>query len=214
MAILKKQSKKKSAIEVSFAMPVAAFSDAQTVKVLGDFNEWNVDNGLVMKKVKDQLVAKTELVPGKKYQFRYLADNQVWENDYQADQYVWCEFAGMENSVVDLEVFETVTAATKKEVKAKAPVAKKEAKAAPTKKATTKATTKKTTTPTNKAQNVQLVNGIGPKLEKFFKAANIVTLQDLISATDASVQAVITSAGSRFKSLKAADLKKEAKKLM
>jgi hypothetical protein len=43
---------------------------------------------------------KLELEPGREYQFRYLIDNCVWENDWHADKYVKNPYGDSENSVV------------------------------------------------------------------------------------------------------------------
>jgi hypothetical protein len=40
------------------------------------------------------------LAPGRDYQFRYLIDQTVWENDWQADRYVKSDYGDCENSVV------------------------------------------------------------------------------------------------------------------
>ncbi len=41
-----------------------------------------------------------ELEAGKEYEFRYLIDGTRWENAWNADKYVWSEYAGCENSVI------------------------------------------------------------------------------------------------------------------
>ena len=53
-----------------------------------------------MKKLKDGTFKTTiDLEAGKEYQFKYLIDGKVWENDWSADKYVPNEFTS-ENSVV------------------------------------------------------------------------------------------------------------------
>jgi len=41
-----------------------------------------------------------DLKIGKAYQFRYLIDDTIWENDWAADQYVLNPFGNSENSMV------------------------------------------------------------------------------------------------------------------
>lgn len=68
---------------VTFEMP--ADIQANTLAVLGDFNDW--DASAFMKRRKDGTWAKTiRLAPGT-YRFRYLADDGAWYNDSDADGY-------------------------------------------------------------------------------------------------------------------------------
>jgi 1,4-alpha-glucan branching enzyme len=85
-------SKKRS---VTFELPGV---EAQTMAVVGDFNDWEPANG-AMKRRKDGVWTKAvRLEPGR-YMFRYVADGNRWHNDPQADGY---EASGMgeDNSVL------------------------------------------------------------------------------------------------------------------
>ena len=54
-----------------------------------------------MKRLKNGgFVATLDLDPGHEYEYRYLLDGKVWENDWQADKYVPTQFGDTENSVV------------------------------------------------------------------------------------------------------------------
>ena len=68
-------------------------------KLVGEFNDWNVEKAVKMKKTKGIFKATVELETGKEYQFRYIADQENWFNDNEADKYVATPF-GVENSVV------------------------------------------------------------------------------------------------------------------
>lgn len=98
---MKKQYlKSKGVCKVTFTLPKEAVKDAQTVHLVGDFNHWDIQ-ATPMKKMKNgsfQVVLELEI--GKSYQFRYLIDGKIWENDWEADQYVPSSFGGTENSVV------------------------------------------------------------------------------------------------------------------
>ena len=68
---------------VTFELPpvIAATSAA----VYGDFNGWQ--DGKPMKRRRDGSFSATlRLGPGR-YRFRYLLDNERWENDWAADAY-------------------------------------------------------------------------------------------------------------------------------
>jgi 1,4-alpha-glucan branching enzyme len=74
---------------------------ADSVNLVGDFNDWD-QNANPMKVKKDgTFYTALTLETGRDYQFRYLLDNQRWENDWEADAYVMNE-AGTENSVIQL----------------------------------------------------------------------------------------------------------------
>jgi len=100
--MIKKQfSKSKQVCKVTFTLPKKAAKGAKVVKVLGDFNDWNWRKGVKMTPMRSEFKAVVELETGRKYQFRYMIDNKIWENDWAADEYVPNDF-GMNNSVVVL----------------------------------------------------------------------------------------------------------------
>ena len=99
MSLKKQYLKSKPVCKVTFTLPKEAAGAVKSAHVVGDFNNWNVrSNG--MKKLKDgTLTATITLKRGKEYQFRYLLDGAIWENDWSADKYVQNRF-GSDNSVV------------------------------------------------------------------------------------------------------------------
>lgn len=100
MSLQKEFLKSKQACKVTFILPANVAKGAKAIKVLGDFNNWEKDKGIPMKAKNGTYSAKVELETGKEYQFRYLIDNEKWENDWEADKYVPTPF-GVENSVVE-----------------------------------------------------------------------------------------------------------------
>lgn len=68
--------------------------------VVGDFNGWD-QNADLMKKQKSGIwrVSK-ELDKDKEYQYRYLINDTIWQNDWKADKYVPNSVGG-DNSVVE-----------------------------------------------------------------------------------------------------------------
>ena len=98
--MIKKQFlKTKPVCKATFTLPVEAAPEAKSVAVVGEFNDWNLDNAVPMKKSKGVFKAMVELETGKEYQFRYIADNENWINDSEADKYVSTPY-GVENCVV------------------------------------------------------------------------------------------------------------------
>ncbi|AEE50164.1 isoamylase early set domain-containing protein [Haliscomenobacter hydrossis] len=155
--MLKKDySKTKKVCKVTFSLPTTAVQDGAEVRVLGDFNSWTWQSGLIMKAGKTEYTASIELALGANYEFRYAINNERWENDWAADAYVPSPFDGINNSLVSVSAVVdgelTGKAAGGKTVKATgAPKAEKPAapakEAAPKAPAKAKAPAKTTTTP-------------------------------------------------------------------
>ncbi len=99
--MIKKQFlKSKPVCKTTFVLPREAAPEAKEVYILGSFNDWDVEKAVKMKKLKSgDFKATIDLETGKEYEFRYLIDGRVWENDAEADKYVPTPF-GVENSVV------------------------------------------------------------------------------------------------------------------
>lgn len=102
MAIKKQYLKSKPVVKVTLSLPKEAAQKAKTVEVVGEFTDWQ-QNGVSMTRLKNGSFKTTiELAPEKEYQFRYLIDNETWENDWDADKYVASGVSVEENSVVVL----------------------------------------------------------------------------------------------------------------
>lgn len=149
----KTYSNKKNTCEVTFTLPVEATAAKAVVRVLGEFNNWNAEKAPVMKAKADQYQATIELECGRSYEFRYLINEVIWENDWAADAYATTPYAGVFNSVVIVDgavAPKKVTAAKKPATKvAKEPVATapKAEKAPSAKVAAPKASAPKATAP-------------------------------------------------------------------
>ncbi len=97
---MKKQYlKSRSVCRVTFTLPNTVAPDAQSVALVGDFNNWSTDAS-IMKRIKDRgYTANLDLKPGREYRFRYLIDGNRWENDWNADRYEPNSF-GSDDSIV------------------------------------------------------------------------------------------------------------------
>ncbi len=98
----KTYSKTKPLCKVTFSLPLDAAPEAEKVFLLGDFNAWEVQNGIEMKRGKTCFETSLELAAGQSYEFRYLIDGKHWENDWDADAYAPSPFTGITNSVLVL----------------------------------------------------------------------------------------------------------------
>ena len=98
MTIKKQYLKTKPICKVTFTVPEA---DAKKVSVVGDFNKWNAKINPLKKLKNGTFKGTVDLEKDKSYQFRYLVDG-VFKNDKKADAYVWNDYAGTDNSVIEL----------------------------------------------------------------------------------------------------------------
>jgi 1,4-alpha-glucan branching enzyme len=100
MSIKKQYLKSKPVCKVTFRLPSKAAKKANSVHVVGEFNDWN-KQATPMKRLKNgEHVATMDLETGREYQFRYLIDENIWENDWDADKYIPSLYGGCENSIV------------------------------------------------------------------------------------------------------------------
>lgn len=170
MSLKKQFSKTKPVCKVTFTLPKEAIMTGNQVVVLGEFNDWDPSKGVPMKKTKGGYSAVLELEAGRNYEFRYLIDNQTWENDWAADAYVPSPFAGVDNSVVVI----------------------------PTKPAAKKTTTKAKTVVKVKADDLKKIEGIGPKIASLLYKGGILTFADLGKAKQTTLKGILADAGKRY----------------
>ena len=103
MSIKKQYLKSKPVCKVTFSLTKEEASEVEKVQLLGDFNGWNVDEAIDLKKFKNGSFKTTiDLETEKEYQFKYLMDGVKWENDGEADKYVDNGITADENFVVAL----------------------------------------------------------------------------------------------------------------
>ena len=108
MSLTKRYLKTKPVCKVTFRLSSELAERAKSAAVVGEFNGWSGRKN-PMKKLKDGgFTATIELPPGESYQFRYLLDGRVWENDADADGYVRTAFAS-ENCLLRLDGSATLT---------------------------------------------------------------------------------------------------------
>jgi 1,4-alpha-glucan branching enzyme len=89
-------------VRVTFALPAAIWAD--TIYVVGDFNNWD-RRATPMRLGDNGWVATLELEPGRSFEYRYLMNDDDWHNDWHADGYAPSPHGG-DNSVVITPEFE------------------------------------------------------------------------------------------------------------
>ncbi len=103
MSIKKQFLKSKPECKVTFKFQKNDGINAESVKVVGDFNNWDL-NAEPMKPLKSGEFTQTiNLSSGSQVQFRYLVNNSLWFNDDEADSFIDNGLGDAEkNSVIQL----------------------------------------------------------------------------------------------------------------
>jgi 1,4-alpha-glucan branching enzyme len=102
MAFKKQYLKSKAVCKVTFKLSKEQALSANSVRLVGDFNEWD-KTSTPMKKLKNgDFTTTVNLAKDAQYQFRYLLDDKAWENDWEADAYIPSSVSFAENSVVQV----------------------------------------------------------------------------------------------------------------
>jgi 1,4-alpha-glucan branching enzyme len=100
MSIKKQHFKRKGICKVTFSFPENQGNRAQKVHVVGEFNDWS-PSATPMKRSKNGVfTTSVDLKQDREYQFRYLIDDQHWENDPEADNSRDTPYGDARNSVV------------------------------------------------------------------------------------------------------------------
>lgn len=166
---------------VTFTLPIEAVSGGEEVRLVGEFNGWRWEAGYRMRPGDGEFITEVDLPTGRDYQFRYLIDDRVWVNHWQADAYVPTPF-GAENSVVSLRG----AAVTPPSTPDSPPVA---------------TSTGQLDAPVHARRCVDdltKIEGIGPKIAGILQAAGILTFADLAAATQDRLASILKAAGKRY----------------
>tara|TARA_R110002049_G_scaffold13089_5_gene57429 strand:- start:7348 stop:7644 length:297 start_codon:yes stop_codon:yes gene_type:complete len=98
MAIKKQFLKSKPVCKVTFTVPA---KEANNVVVVGSFNEWNAESTPLKKLKNGSFKGTVNLESNTSHEFKYLIDGN-YINETEADAYAWNDYAGAENSVINL----------------------------------------------------------------------------------------------------------------
>lgn len=143
---------------ITFSLPAEAVQGASLVKLLGDFNDWNADNAIILEKKEDgSYAAVANLEVGKTYHYRFLLNDGRWVNDYNAQQYEYVPGLYVDNCVITIS-------ATNEDKKANQPVST--VKASKTATAAAPATKLKAEPAAKKATKKAVAKEAAPKAEK------------------------------------------------
>jgi len=166
--------------KITFTLPAANIIGAAECVLLGEFNNWNLEEGFYLQKQADgSMTTEVELAAGKAYQYRYLLSNGRWVNDN--GEKVTSEMSGypVENCIIRVpEIIEKTT-----EQKPKATKAKTVAKAKPV---------------VVVKDDLTKVEGIGKKIEVLLYKNKIHSYKQLSKTTIKSLKEILDAAGSKF----------------
>lgn len=116
--------------KIDFILHADVADGATSGILLGDFNNWDFNNGVALKQQKDGSFKASVSLESGSYEYRYLLNDGRWVNDTQASKYNYIPEFSVENCVIEV-VSEVALVAPKttttKTVKAKEmlePVAK------------------------------------------------------------------------------------------
>jgi 1,4-alpha-glucan branching enzyme len=98
MAVKKQFIKTKPVCKVTFSLEA---KEADSVAVIGDFNNWNPSEGTLSKQKNGTFKAAFDLPKDTSFEYRYLVDG-VFVNETEADAYRWNDFACAENCVLEV----------------------------------------------------------------------------------------------------------------
>ena len=178
--------------KVKFILSADIVADATEGLLLGEFNNWDKENGFTLKKAKDgSLQTTVSLEAGKTYEYRYLLNDGRWVNDANAQQYAPIPALNVENCVI------TVTEE----------IAVKPAKA----KVKITAETPAPVVSEAVADELTKIEGIGKKIAELLQAENIHTFADLSKTTAKKLKSILEKGGNKFKMFDPTSWPKQAK---
>jgi hypothetical protein len=86
-------------VEIAFELPAAV--GAERAAVVGEFNAWSRDADQMLRHDDGSFSLSLRLQRGRTYRYRYLLDDDRWENDWNADRYEPNSHGG-DDSLIDL----------------------------------------------------------------------------------------------------------------
>ena len=102
MSLKKQYLKSRPVCKVTFRVPAEAAENADSIHLVGDFNDWDESKTPMTQLKNGSFKAVLDLEPDQEYQFRYLINGTEWENDWDADDYVPNPYGDGDNSVVSV----------------------------------------------------------------------------------------------------------------
>ena len=173
--------------KVIFTLPSESVANAAEGILLGEFNNWNPEEGIHLQKKEDgSMIAELSLTAGKTYEYRYLLSDGRWVNDNNGKAFSQVYGYSVENCVL------TVPAAIKKAATEKTKTVKKEKIVV-------------------LSDDLTKIEGIGKKIAALLAKENINTYKELSKCSIKKLQLILDTAGSKFNVHDPATWPKQAK---
>ncbi len=102
LSIKKSYLKTRPICKVTFRLSTEEALDANSIFLVGDFNNWHNTITPMKALKKGGFVVTLDLETDREYQFRYFFDRIIWKNDPDADRYVHSSYGDCDNSVVSV----------------------------------------------------------------------------------------------------------------
>lgn len=161
--------------KVSFRLAAESVAGATTGVIVGEFNNWNPEEGIYLERQEDgSMAAELVLTAGKTYEYRYLLNDGRWVNDNNAKRSAEHFGYDIENCVI--EVPETLKKAAVREKTKAVKVAKPEI--AP--------------------DDLTKIEGVKREVDTLLKKEGITTYKDLGKVTIKKLQQILDGAGAKF----------------
>ncbi|MDI9365227.1 MAG: hypothetical protein QM541_09770 [Flavobacterium sp.] len=127
--------------KITFTVSAEIAGNATSGILLGDFNNWEFEKGIALKKQKDGSLKTTIDLESGTYQYRYFLSDGRWVNDSNADAYVYSEAFFADNCLINVpeEAPKPTKKASVKPTETPAPLVVEAAPVAPKKTTTKKA---------------------------------------------------------------------------
>jgi predicted flap endonuclease-1-like 5' DNA nuclease len=171
--------------KIKFTLPAGNIIGAAECVLLGEFNNWNLDEGFYLQKQADgSMTTEVELVAGKEYQYRYLLSNGRWVND--DGEKVTSEMSGYPVVNCIVRVPGIIEKTTEQKPKPAHSVLR------------TKAKTVTKAKPVVVKDDLTKVEGIGKKIEALLYKNKIYSYKQLSKTTIKSLKEVLDAGGSKF----------------
>ncbi|MEO6404566.1 MAG: glycoside hydrolase family 13 [Ferruginibacter sp.] len=188
--------------KVTFQLPAEYAANASEGILLGEFNNWNPAESVLLQKQADgSLVAELALAGGTTYQYRYFLSDGRWVNDNSNT--TWAELYGgyVENCIVEVPVSTEI-------ISEKTPVIEVE-KIIPVKKALAKKTVSAKTKPV--VDDLTKIPGINKKVVSLLKKHGFINYKDLSVTTIKNLKTILQTSGEAYSSFNPASWPKQAK---
>ncbi|MWB95744.1 glycoside hydrolase [Flavobacterium sp. GA093] len=98
MSVKKQYVKTKPVCKVTFSVEA---KEANSAAVVGDFNNWKIEEGALSKLKNGTFKATFDLEKDASYEFKYVVDGE-FINEPESDSFRWNDFAGSENGVLEV----------------------------------------------------------------------------------------------------------------